>query len=123
MAQQLLLGGGALACGPRVVEPESLPPFGPAPPTEGPHVTFLAVGDTGSGSPAQRLVAAAMARRAEASGADFVLLGRAFLYGVAALGERGGDHTVAILVDELSNVMTQLGCRDLAELARVDWRR
>ena len=61
--------------------------------------------------------------RAIALGADFVLLGRAFVYGVAALGERGGDHTVAILVDELRNVMTQLGCRTLDELARVERRR
>lgn len=61
--------------------------------------------------------------RAIALGADFVLLGRAFLFGVAALGEQGGDHTVAILIDELKNVMTQLGCRDLEELSRADWRR
>ena len=37
--------------------------------------------------------------RALALGADFVLLGRAFIYGVAALGERGGDHVVDILAE------------------------
>ncbi|MBT3342619.1 MAG: alpha-hydroxy-acid oxidizing protein [Gemmatimonadetes bacterium] len=54
--------------------------------------------------------------RALALGADFVLLGRAFMYGVAALGRRGGDHVAEILTADLSNNMTQLGCRALAEL-------
>lgn len=54
--------------------------------------------------------------RALALGADFVLLGRAFMYGVAALGRRGGDHVAEILKADLSNNMTQLGCRTLAEL-------
>ena len=35
--------------------------------------------------------------KAIASGADFVLLGRAFMYAVAALGNRGGEHAAAIL--------------------------
>jgi len=39
-----------------------------------PVVTFLAVGDTGSGDAAQLAVARAMAEKAERSGADFVLL-------------------------------------------------
>ena len=34
--------------------------------------------------------------RALALGADFVLLGRAFMYGVAALGRRGGDHVAQL---------------------------
>ena len=55
--------------------------------------------------------------RALALGADFVLLGRAFMYGVSALGDRGGDHVARILKDDLVNNMTQLGCRSLSELA------
>ena len=55
--------------------------------------------------------------RALALGADFVLLGRAFMYGVAALGERGGDHVAEILIEDLKNNMTQLGCASLEELA------
>jgi L-lactate dehydrogenase (cytochrome) len=55
--------------------------------------------------------------RALALGADFVLLGRAFMYGVAALGKRGGDHVAQILTDDLTNNMTQLGCREISELA------
>ncbi len=54
--------------------------------------------------------------RALALGADFVLLGRAFIYGVAALGRQGGDHVADILCDDLRNNMIQLGCRSLDEL-------
>jgi len=45
-------------------------------------------------------------------GADFVLLGRAFIYGVAALGDHGGDHVYEILCDELQNNMIQFGVED-----------
>ena len=54
--------------------------------------------------------------RAIALGADIVLLGRAFLYGVAALGDHGGDHVVEILLADMKNVMVQLGCASLQEL-------
>ena len=54
--------------------------------------------------------------RALALGADFVMLGRAFVYGVAALGAWGADHAVEILLEELKNNMVQLGCSTLEEL-------
>lgn len=54
--------------------------------------------------------------RALALGADFVLCGRAFMYGVAALGARGGEHVMQLLLDDYKNNMAQLGCRDLTEL-------
>jgi L-lactate dehydrogenase (cytochrome) len=54
--------------------------------------------------------------RAIALGADFVLLGRAFMYGVAALGERGGDHVAELLMADLKNNMIQLGCARLDEI-------
>ena len=54
--------------------------------------------------------------RALALGADFVLLGRAFMYGVSALGRRGGDHVAQILLADLQNNMIQLGCKTTAEL-------
>ncbi len=54
--------------------------------------------------------------RALALGADFVLCGRAFMYGVAALGDRGGEHVAEILKTDLENNMVQLGCRTIAEL-------
>jgi L-lactate dehydrogenase (cytochrome) len=49
-------------------------------------------------------------------GADFVLLGRAFVYGVAALGEIGGDHVTEILIDDLKNNMIQLGIENINQL-------
>ena len=54
--------------------------------------------------------------RALAMGADFVFCGRAFLFGVAALGANGAGHAYDVLQDELVNVMAQTGCRQLADL-------
>ena len=54
--------------------------------------------------------------RALALGADFVLCGRAFMYGVAALGPRGGEHVAQLLLDDLKNNMAQLGCRTVQDL-------
>ena len=56
--------------------------------------------------------------RMMAHGADFVLLGRAFGYGVAALGANGPDHVHYILSQELKNVMAQLGCKTPQDLPR-----
>jgi len=56
------------------------------------------------------------AMRALFLGADFVLAGRSFIYGVAALGMYGGDHVAHILIDDLKNNMVQLGVRGLGEL-------
>ncbi len=54
--------------------------------------------------------------RALATGADFVLAGRPFLYGVTALGEPGAEHAIQILSDELVNAMKQIGCVDTNDL-------
>ena len=54
--------------------------------------------------------------RARALGADFVFLGRAFIYGVAALGKRGADHAAEILIEDLKNNMLQMGCEKLADI-------
>ncbi|MEO5948747.1 MAG: alpha-hydroxy acid oxidase [Chitinophagaceae bacterium] len=48
--------------------------------------------------------------RAMASGAEFTFMGRSFMYGVSALGNEGGDHTIAILKTQLQQVMEQLCC-------------
>ena len=53
--------------------------------------------------------------RTMASGAEFTMLGRTFMYGTAALGERGGDHTIAILKRQLQQVMEQLCCQTTAD--------
>ena len=55
--------------------------------------------------------------RALAMGADFVMMGRPFMYGVAALGEAGGAHAIEILRDDLKNNMIQLGCARIDELS------
>ena len=49
-------------------------------------------------------------------GADFVLLGRAFIYGVAALGTYGADHVCEIIAGDLKNNMIQLGISSLEEI-------
>ena len=55
--------------------------------------------------------------RTMASGAEFTMLGRTFMYGTAALGERGGDHTIAILKRQLQQVMEQLCCQTTADFS------
>ena len=55
--------------------------------------------------------------KALVAGADFVLLGRAFLYGTGALGaHRGPSTTIDILRGELDTAMAQLGCATITEL-------
>ena len=55
--------------------------------------------------------------RAIALGADFVMLGRAFHYGLGALGEKGAAHVLDILRQDMIANMGQLGTPTLAELA------
>lgn len=54
--------------------------------------------------------------RAIALGADFVFLGRPFIYGVGALAEKGGDHVYALLYADLINNMHQLGIERVEEV-------
>ncbi len=51
-----------------------------------------------------------------AVGADFVLCARAVYFGVGALGSRGGDHAIHILLEELAEAMRQIGVTTVAEL-------
>ncbi len=51
-----------------------------------------------------------------ASGAEFTFLGRSFMYGVAALGKRGGDHTITLLKRQFQQVMEQLCCERVEDL-------
>jgi len=53
--------------------------------------------------------------RALASGAEFTFLGRSFMYGVAALGSTGGDHTISILKAQLKQVMEQICCEKVGD--------
>lgn len=54
--------------------------------------------------------------RALALGADFVLLGRAFMFGVGAFGKTGGDHVVEILLADLIADMHNIGVESVAEM-------
>nr|WP_294900469.1 alpha-hydroxy acid oxidase [uncultured Pedobacter sp.] len=54
--------------------------------------------------------------RAIASGASFTFMGRPFMYGVSALGKKGGDHTIALLKTQFKQVMEQLCCETIADL-------
>jgi L-lactate dehydrogenase (cytochrome) len=51
-----------------------------------------------------------------AQGADFVLLGRAFMFALGALGARGPAHAMSVLRDELRSTMGQLGCPSIRQL-------
>ena len=54
--------------------------------------------------------------RALASGAKFTFMGRSFMYGAAALGNKGGDHTISLLKTELQQIMEQLCCEKIEDL-------
>jgi L-lactate dehydrogenase (cytochrome) len=53
-----------------------------------------------------------------ASGADFSFMGRTFMYGVSALGNKGGDHTIAMLKKQLTQIMEQLSCAKINDLTK-----
>lgn len=73
----------------------------------GPHVPILMDGGIEGGLDIIRAIAL---------GADFVLLGRAFLYGLGALGEAGGVHVCNLLTQDLRINMKQLAAGSVAEL-------
>ena len=56
--------------------------------------------------------------RVLASGADFTFIGRSFMYGVAALGNEGGNHTISILKTQLKQVMEQVCCSCVKDLPK-----
>lgn len=62
--------------------------------------------------------------KALALGADAVMVGRAYLYGLGAAGEAGVDHVLGFLLDGLRRSMALSGCRRISEIDRdlVVWR-
>ncbi len=54
--------------------------------------------------------------RTLASGAEFTFMGRPFMYGVAALGEEGGNHTISVLKAQLRQVLEQVCCEKISDL-------
>ena len=74
----------------------------------GPDFPLIADGGVRSGLDIARLIAC---------GANFVLVGRAFVYAVAAAGETGVDHAIFLLREELKQTLSQIGCQELGDLA------
>ncbi|MEM7336018.1 MAG: alpha-hydroxy acid oxidase [Chloroflexota bacterium] len=54
--------------------------------------------------------------KALALGADFVMLGRPFLYGIGAAQQDGLNQVVELLKNELSVTLAQLGCPNVEDL-------
>lgn len=55
---------------------------------------------------------------AMASGATFTFAGRPWMYGLGALGNNGGTHTAEMFKAQLTQVMTQMGCKNIADLPK-----
>lgn len=51
-----------------------------------------------------------------ALGADFVFIGRPFVWGVSSIGEQGGGHVIQVLKAELEMTLAQIGCSDVENL-------
>ncbi len=54
--------------------------------------------------------------KALAAGADFVLIGRAMMFGISALGPQGAKFVIDMLRDEMSRAAAQIGYTDIASL-------
>jgi L-lactate dehydrogenase (cytochrome) len=54
--------------------------------------------------------------KAVALGADACMIGRAYLYGLGAAGERGVDHVLGLLASGLRRTMALCGARTIADL-------
>ncbi len=48
-------------------------------------------------------------------GANFVMLGRAFHYALAALGQKGFDQMAFMLSDDIKTNMYQMGIKNLSQ--------
>jgi (S)-mandelate dehydrogenase len=60
--------------------------------------------------------------RAVALGADAVFAGKAFLWGLGALGSEGPGHVIDLLIDEMKSAFGQIGARRPAEARSVTTR-
>ncbi len=95
-------GGRQLDAAPTA--PEMLPSIRAA---VGPDVPLIADGGVRTGLDIARMLAL---------GADFVIMGRPFLFALGAMNDQGGEHVINVLKAELQSTMGQLGCATLAEL-------
>ena len=53
-----------------------------------------------------------------ALGADSVLIGRSWVYGLAASGQQGVEHVLEIIKNEMQVAMALTGCRKIEEIGR-----
>ena len=56
--------------------------------------------------------------RTLASGAEFTFMGHSFMYGLAALGNEGGNHTISMIKTQLQQVMKQVCCERVEDFSR-----
>lgn len=61
--------------------------------------------------------------RTLASGAEFTFMGRSFMYGVAALGNEGGNHTISMLKTQLQQIMEQVCCERVEDFVQFLYRK
>ncbi len=54
--------------------------------------------------------------RVMSTGVDFSFMGRTFMYGVSALGKKGGYHTISMLKTQLTQIMEQLSCSKVKDI-------
>lgn len=54
--------------------------------------------------------------RAIANAEECTFMWRSFMYGVSALGNRGGEHTISMFKTQLQQIMEQLGCENIGQL-------
>ena len=54
--------------------------------------------------------------RVMSTGIDFSFMGRTFMYGVSALGKKGGYHTISMLKTQLTQIMEQLSCSKVKDI-------
>ena len=73
----------------------------------GPDALVMADGGVRSGLDVARMIAL---------GADYVFMGRPFIFSVAAIGDQGPTHLIEVLKQELRGTMWQLGCPRLGDL-------
>ena len=60
--------------------------------------------------------------RALVLGADAALAGKAFLWGLGALGSEGPGHVIDLMIDELQSALGQIGAQSPAEAKNVKVR-
>lgn len=54
--------------------------------------------------------------KAKALGADVVLLGRPFIYGLATAGEQGVEHVLRNMINDIDVTLALSGCASMNEV-------